>query len=325
MKMVDINNSNAEKLLSGKISFKAITGRNYFLNISIRDINRKSKFSTVLTVEKTSMNGRQSFMCRYGNGTPYFKNYINNNDSLIIISQSPEKLYVKYFNVDFPLALPPFSIANRKRSDFHVDSTIVLHATGKNIYKLPKFSKGFIHFQSDTSKTEGYTLFKFSEGYPEIATPEELIPPLRYLTSREEYDQLTKSTDKKLASDNFWLEASGSKERARALIRTFYNRVQEANELYTSFMEGWKTDRGMIYIIYGPPVSINKNAYSETWNYREDKTFNSYNFTFVKTDSPFTDNNFVLERSEVYKNSWYNALDYWRRGRLYFDREQFER
>jgi GWxTD domain-containing protein len=320
LKLVDINNSNSDKYLSGKIPFKAAAGKNYTLNVTIRDINRKSVFSTVLSVEKSSQHSRQNFMCRYSTGSPFFKTYTTGEDSLYLISKRPDKLFVKFFKNDFPLAPPPFSISNKRRSDFHVDSAFVLQAAGKNIYKAPILKEGFYHFQSDSSQTEGYTLFRFSDGYPEISTPEELIPPLRYITSKEEFEHLTRSKDKKAASDEFWLEASGSKERARSLIRKFYNRVQEANESFTSYMEGWKTDRGMIYIIYGPPISVYKNAFSETWTYREDKNYNSYTFTFVKSVNPFSDNDFLLERSEVYKNSWYNALDYWRRGRLYFDR-----
>ena len=101
------------------------------------------------------------------------------------------------------------------------------------------------------------------------------------------------------------------------MIRKYYNRMQDANLYFTSYLEGWKTDRGMIYLIYGTPNTIIRNANSETWTYGEENNINSLQYTFSRVDNPFTDNDFTLERSGVYKQSWYVAVDIWRQGRTY--------
>ncbi|MCE9540005.1 MAG: GWxTD domain-containing protein, partial [Bacteroidetes bacterium] len=95
------------------------------------------------------------------------------------------------------------------------------------------------------------------------------------------------------------------------------NRVQDANLYFTSYLEGWKTDRGMIYLIYGSPNVTYKTANSETWIYGEENNINSLSYTFSKTNNPFTNNDFTLDRSVVYKQSWYTAVDIWRQGRTY--------
>ena len=53
-----------------------------------------------------------------------------------------------------------------------------------------------------------------------------------------------------------------------------YRRIAFSNEHFAAKMPGWKTDRGHVYIVYGPPESIIKhlsigtNPAEELWNYR---------------------------------------------------------
>ena len=42
------------------------------------------------------------------------------------------------------------------------------------------------------------------------------------------------------------------------LIKTYYSKVEKANEMFTSHLEGWKTDRGMISIILVLLVTLEK-------------------------------------------------------------------
>ena len=36
----------------------------------------------------------------------------------------------------------------------------------------------------------------------------------------------------------------------------YFKRVQYANAAFKSFQDGWKTDRGMIFILFGPPSDV---------------------------------------------------------------------
>ena len=73
----------------------------------------------------------------------------------------------------------------------------------------------------------------------------------------------------------------------------------------------------MIFLIFGAPTSIYRTAISESWNYGEENNINSLQFSFTKVLNPFTDNDYTLERSVVYKQSWYTSVDNWRQGRTY--------
>lgn len=59
------------------------------------------------------------------------------------------------------------------------------------------------------------------------------------------------------------------------LMEEYYNRVAYANANFATFQEGWKSDRGMVYIILGPPDDINRRPFdmgsrpNEHWYYYE--------------------------------------------------------
>ena len=123
--------------------------------------------------------------------------------------------------------------------------------------------------------------------------------------------------NKKIAVDNFWLKATRNPDRGKKIIREYYTRVQDANEYFMSYLDGWKTDRGMIYIVYGLPDVVYKTSVSESWIYGEEGNLMSLNFTFVKVNNPFTDNDYILNRSPIYQSSWYVAVEAWRQGIIY--------
>ena len=123
--------------------------------------------------------------------------------------------------------------------------------------------------------------------------------------------------NKKDAIDNSWLKITGNPDRGKSIIKKYYSRVQSANKHFASYIDGWKTDRGMIYIVYGPPDVVYRGSAMESWTYGEEGNLISLNFTFLKTPNPISDNDFVLDRSPIYKNSWYLAVDAWRQGIIY--------
>jgi hypothetical protein len=117
--------------------------------------------------------------------------------------------------------------------------------------------------------------------------------------------------------DNFWLAATGSTDKARMMIRVFYTRMSYANRYFTDYKEGWKTDRGMIYLIYGLPNNINKGSDSETWEYTRKQQANPLSFVFDRKSSPYSEEYFVLRRGDATPTYWRQATDSWRKGRVF--------
>ena len=91
---------------------------------------------------------------------------------------------------------------------------------------------------------------------------------------------------------NFWQQRDTNPNTEVNEFRDeYYQRMAYANEHFASGIQGWKTDRGKIYILYGEPNKIekgrrefegNENVRFERWYYKNTDTINSMkHFTFI--------------------------------------------
>ncbi|GGG31049.1 hypothetical protein GCM10011378_04580 [Hymenobacter glacieicola] len=151
--------------------------------------------------------------------------------------------------------------------------------------------------------------------FPALTSADELIAPLIYLTTSAERKKLFDAPDPKKAVDQFWLTVAGNNQPiARQLIRTYYGRVQEANQLFSAHKAGWLSDRGMLYLVLGPPETVYREAGEERWLYRADQGMGG-TFVFRAKPSTFAPDNYELVRRPEYEQLWYAAVEQWRKGR----------
>jgi len=143
------------------------------------------------------------------------------------------------------------------------------------------------------------------------------LPSLRFISTNKEYKSISEAEDPQDAVDEFWLDRTSSPDKSRELIRNYYSRIENSNEFFTSHVPGWKSDRGLVYVVFGPPDNIYRSVSGESWIYGNSKSQPNLTFNFTKTFNPFSDNDFRLKRSPEYKSFWYNAVDTWRQGRVY--------
>ena len=308
------------KTLSGTLLFKLKPNLKYHVEVNVYDVNKKTRYAHSLLADKTSKNTRQNFLITDYRNNVFFNSYYKPQEVVYVRSdRNPEKLFlVDYFKPQFKLALPPFSTDPMPHFSYKPDSSFSIYSND-NRFELTLPHKGFYHIKTNENTKEGVTFFVYEAGFPKIKNAEQMIFATRYIMAKKEFDNCLNNPDKKIAIDNFWLELSGSNERAKQLIKKYYGRVQEANKLFSSFQEGWKTDRGMIYVVFGAPNKVTKRKNGEIWTYGETGNPNSIIFPFVKVINPFTDNDFYLERNEILKMPWYQAVDMWRQGRIYLD------
>lgn len=308
------------KHLTGDFYFKLKNGLNYYLDINVIDVHKKLVYTHSEYSSKTTTESRQNFLITNSRHELLFTSYYKPGDVVYIKSQrNRERLYdVDFFKPDFKLALPPFSNDQMQHFSYKPDSTFSVYETNDKI-ELALPQKGFFHLKTNTNTKDGVTFFVYESSFPKIKNAEQMILATRYIMAKKEFDNAMYVYDKKAAIDKFWLDIAGSNERAKELIRKYYGRVQEANKLFTSFQEGWKTDRGMIFIVFGAPNKVTKRKNGEIWTYGEVGNPSSIVFAFTKVINPFTDNDYFLERGEAYKVPWYEAVDMWRQGRIYLD------
>lgn len=290
---------------------------NYILKITLRDLAQpENKTSKYVPVYKENKFSGQNFLLTDEADFPLFGGYILQDSyfKLRYPDTSKQQLIIRYYKRTFPIAKPPFAMEKNVTYSFEPDSfySVALQQGITPLLELPYH--GIYYIQTNLGDPSGLTLYRFDEGFPEVNVPSQALAPLRYLTTEREFDQLLSYNDYKTAIDSFWLErASYSPERAKNMIRKFYKRVVDANLFFTSFLEGWKTDRGILYIIYGPPSEVYRKDDTEEWVYGERGNPMSIRFYFNKVDNPFSEEDYSLQRSPIYKTSWYIAIENWRR------------
>ena len=308
------------KFLKGEVSFTLKKGFNYYFDINVIDEHKKTIYAGSLFSNKINSESRQNFLITNFQNEVIYSPYYKMGDVVYLQSLRNEKktYQVDYFKSNFKLASPPFSVEQMPHFSYKPDSTFSVDLIdGKVKLKLPQ--KGFFHLLTNNETKDGVTFFVYESSYPKIKNSEQMVLSTRYIMAKKEFDKCMLATDKKNAIDDFWLEIAGSSERAKELIRKYYGRVQEANKLFTSFQEGWKTDRGMIYIVFGAPNKVTKRKNGEIWSFGQGANSNALVFSFLKIINPFTDNDYYLERNEIFKDSWYQSVDMWRQGRIYLD------
>lgn len=311
----DSENFGKNKQLLHRFEFKALRGNNYLLTITLADINRMEQVMEYITVYKAESSMRQDYLLLGEANNLLFRSYLSADERFKIKVHDAEinQLAVRAYFRDFPIARPPFIMDPDPSFDYTADSIFYVPVYNLETPLMIFEKEGFYHFVRDTGEHQGVTVFRFHEGFPEIFKASQMIPPLRYITTKKEYDDIMNAPDRKEAMDEFWLTTAGNQGRARTLIQKYYSNVQNANIFFTSYMEGWKTDKGLIYTIYGPPTVMYRGNETEEWIYGEPQNRNSLRYTFQRVQNPFTDDDFSLLRSPDLKDPWYMTVQGWRR------------
>jgi GWxTD domain-containing protein len=216
---------------------------------------------------------------------------------------------VSFYKRPFPPATPLFSTsASTVSSLLTVDSVYTLHGE-----QISLSADGLYLIQTDTTAPMGTVIRKQSD-YPKYSRLENLSQPLIYICNAQEYDRIRLANNNKSTFDRVILGITGDQERARILIRNYFKRIELANEFFTSYKEGWKTDRGMVYIIFGMPDEVYKFDKREVWNYKNANY--KLSIDFVRSPTIFDPDNYVAIRSKKYEETLYKVIDMWRNARF---------
>jgi len=81
----------------------------------------------------------------------------------------------------------------------------------------------------------------------------------------------------------YWTEQESKRENSREAFRQMIRKVN--NDFSTSKIEGWKSDRGRIYLKMGPPSKRDIETYNTEYSDHEIWTYFTGNYTFVFGDT----------------------------------------
>ena len=175
----------------------------------------------------------------------------NNNSSLNIVVFEKEVI-IKKIN-DEQMSFVPIPIIN----DYFNMLKINLDYNGEIRYKVLNFSNQ-LEYQYD------YSI---------------LFGPMFYLLQSEysEFEELN-NQDKLIFVEEYWENIKKNKNDSGGMLKEFYKRTLYVNKNFKFLSkDGWETDRGRIYMIYGSPDSIehefNNQGEFEIWMYKSNKKF----------------------------------------------------
>lgn len=308
------------------IPVKVEKGNEYIAEIRILDRLRLSVVQSFIPFNTMSDYNRYNYRVL----SHYDKNELFNTVlkvdeyvNLVYRKKHLDSLFISYFKPLHGIPDPPSMILPPKLIDYAPEKVIALPYSDTLPMMFPR--EGVYHCSAGRDLADGFTFFNFGATYPAMNDPATMIEPLAYLANPDELDSMRLALKQKMALDNFWIGLGGNVDKARELIRIYYTRVLFSNFYFTSFTEGWRTERGMIYIIYGPPDKVYKTVEGENWGYRKPVIKSRWGgrysvkddylfFTFRKRDSRFTDNDFYLARNETLVTYWDKAILSWRKG-----------
>ncbi len=240
-------------------------------------------------------------------GLPYNLDYIQVNETLTIDCETAKSrlVSIEYYSDESMPAKPPFSEhAKPFKLPKELDDVTTVACGDQFTFT----TAGLYRIVADNSR---YSMIcAVPPDFPKVTSVDELSLSLRYITKNSEYKAIRQAANPKQALDGFWLERTSSVARSRKLISIYYNRIQEANRYFTDFKHGWKTDRGMIFTIFGLPDKVEKAPLLEYWYYEPTSYREEASFFFDRA----LNGELILRRSEFLERVWNSQVLTWRQG-----------
>jgi GWxTD domain-containing protein len=98
-----------------------------------------------------------------------------------------------------------------------------------------------------------------------IVDLDKAVDQLVYIARENELEYIQSATsadDKRKRFLEFWSKRDPDPQTTRnELMEEYYGRIQYANQTFTHYLEGWRTDMGMVFIRFGSPDNIERHPF----------------------------------------------------------------
>lgn len=263
---------------------------------------------------------------------------INNNISSPINIRSKLKKFKTDTSIAWSMSVQDYPRSNIRYQGIEYDEFEIIQSGSRTIsqnghifieYSYGELQLGnyrleiFIEDENEL-RTEGGREFGIKPPYyPAVKTPQQLAEPLAYIMTDKEFEQLMSIENEdslKESVDRFWLSNIKNSNLAKDVISLFYNRVEEANKQFSNYKEGWKTDLGQVYILFGPPKTVNsvlndRVILSYTHNLNDPERNYLFNASNIR-GKYFPFDNYILDREFYYHTLEYRQKQRWRTGSI---------
>ena len=279
------------------------------------DSRQQDTYTTHLDLKSSFVFDQPNFGYYFANEVPFDQNYLTQGQSLLFKTSKGPSLFSFFYPSPFAVPFPPMETRLAE-----VPKEVVVENRGDFLANIPKTlpDEGYYFFQSDSTAQTGILLRTVHDAFPKVKDWNEMVDMVTYISTKKEHETLLLAQDKKKALDAYWYNLTRNEEAAKVLIRNYFKMVEFANILFTDFKQGWKTDRGMVYIVMGPPQEVNFYEDREVWSYAGIDDTSKIRFTFTRVKTILSPHFYTLNRSRAYQPIWFKNISQWRSGRMAF-------
>ncbi|WP_339605891.1 GWxTD domain-containing protein [uncultured Roseivirga sp.] len=284
--------------------------------LEVNNILRNRKFLIDIPIQRNKNTRNQPFLIfEAQRNVPYFSRFVNLDQAvrLVNVFGNDGKYQVQGVVNNQAVAIPTFDEGRVQAPTVIEIDTLYGPVEGE----IMKFSTaGYYVINDSTEPSNSMGILVTDPFYPYFGQFEKMIEPLIFISTNDEFKTLRRATDSRMAFEDFvTTRISNGGKVAQDFVKFYYRRVRKSAHLFTSNKEGWKTDRGMVYQIYGNPLQVFRNEEQELWVYAAPNGGRiRFNFAVVSAESNLLE--YSLIRESKYKESWMDAVTSWRSGKV---------
>ncbi len=284
--------------------------------VEVNNMLRNRKFLIDIPIEKSENAQNQPFLIfEAQRNVPYFSRFINLDQSvrLVNVFGNDGKYQIQGVVNNQAVAIPTFDEGRIQASSKIEIDTLYGSIEGEII----KFSTpGYYVINDSKEPSNEMGVLVTDPFYPYFGQFEKMVEPLIFISTNDEFKNLRTARDARTAFEDFvTTRISNGGRIAQDFVKYYYRRVRKSAHLFTSNKDGWKTDRGMVYQIYGNPLQVFRNEKQELWVFSAPNGGRiRFNFEIVSEE-----NNLLIHRlirENKFKDSWVDAVTSWRSGKV---------
>lgn len=262
----------------------------YTAKIIISDKNAKREFKDYLNIYLPDYSGKNLTLSSIQLSKMSSIN-IQNTSHIFTYKNPYISIYYELYNIACPSLNTIYSIINEKGEIIYTSQDQVSAKDSRQGFKssfsirsLPSgnYKLKITKIETQTSRQAfSYTDFTVIQSPNNLKFKkfEDALAELKYIASANEINRLKEIpvNEQQKELNKFWKKKDPTPEtEENELMNEYYSRLMIANSNFShDEMPGWKTDFGMIYMIFGTPDAIIKSSefefsYSaQIWNYKK--------------------------------------------------------
>jgi len=244
----------------------------------VRDLSEKISVSDVMLISKqTQVEGSNKILPNVS------RNITSERDGIPlffeIYSDKPSDV-----KLEFKVKDDDEKVVHQETIEKHLDTgrTQVIHTIKQDSLGLGNYMVAISLFDSTESKITDVNKTFISRwiGIPAaIQDLDKAVDQLIYIATPSEMNYVEEAETQNEKIDrylDFWKKKDPTPNtEENELFNEYYRRIAYANENFSHYVEGWRSDRGMVFIILGSPNNIDRHPFDleskpyEVWQYYE--------------------------------------------------------